>query len=169
MKNVFVCVGGSDPKNFTSKIVEDLYQSNFNGNLHVVFGPGCKNFNGFKVAKPSKINLVVYNKPEKIWEIMSRCDLSFNAAATIQYELACIGIPSINIAIAKHQLDTAKYFEKYGCSHSLKSGFTKKELTNLFQYLNRNTNERKKMSLRGKKLVDGKGIFRITKLITELN
>ena len=84
------------------------------------------------------------------------------------YELACLGIPTIFIPINKEQKILSNEFQKKGFGMSFEFfGNNFPELERKIIVLN-NYKKRLKMFQSGRKIVDGKGVFRIGKIINEL-
>ena len=99
---------------------------------------------------------------------MEDADLGIGAAGSMTWERAYLGIPSIVSIISKNQEMIAKSMEKNGCVYNV--GWTKnttilnyEKIFKKIQIMDLNL-----MSSKNKKLIDGKGISRVSKKILSL-
>jgi spore coat polysaccharide biosynthesis predicted glycosyltransferase SpsG len=166
---IFLCLGGSDKNNVTSKIVNYLINLDSSVKIDVVLGPNhifLKEFtNSLLDSNP---NIRVHDVSWKIWNFMIECDLAITSAGRIPYELAATGTPSICVPLVEHQELTANAFQAKGTTIKLSSSFSEKEFQNAIKKVMEDKELRIKMSLRGKKIVDGRGLERISKIISSL-
>jgi spore coat polysaccharide biosynthesis predicted glycosyltransferase SpsG len=102
VKNIFMCFGGTDLRNFTPRAIDILHKLQ-QFTFHVVVGDP----ENFKSAEFN--NIKIYEKPCKISEIMLQCDLAVAAAGSMTYELASLGIPSNLITQADNQEKIAQF------------------------------------------------------------
>ncbi len=95
VKNILVTFGGSDPQNYTDRILEMIKKSEYNNyNFTIVLGKSKSNISELmKYNKYPNINMLydVKNMPE----LMSNTDIAITSRGRTGYELAILGIPSI--------------------------------------------------------------------------
>ena len=173
--NIFINQGGSDPFGITCKILEFLLSAKdkfHRFNFHIIIGGALKkrNMNQLKkVRKKLSDNFIFYNNIpiEKMFEIMSICDLAITAAGNTLYELAYLGIPVIIIGHHKRHDAVANIFQQKKCALNLGIGtfLEKEDFLNSFQILVGDYSLRKNYSENSKKLIDGKGLERVTRII----
>lgn len=98
VSKVFICFGGADPQNYTSRILEIISTSQYaDYDFTVVIGSANKNadkllqYNSFDHIK------VLFNV-DNMAELMSKCDIAVTSRGRTGFELAFLGIPTISIA-----------------------------------------------------------------------
>lgn len=95
VKNIFISFGGSDPQNYTDRLLDIIKKDKYIGyKFKVVIGRAKQNID----------KLLLYNEYENIEvlydvgnmpEIMSNCDIAITSRGRTGYELAILGIPTI--------------------------------------------------------------------------
>lgn len=168
IKDVMITVGGSDNNSITNKLCE--YIKDFNFNVHVIVGPSFKK-ESIKKLKDLSIennNILLYFNANMI-EVMKKCDIAISACGSTIYELMACGIPSLGIIVSDNQEQIAVKLH------------AKEVILNLGWYMNLNKQvikdsiesliitKRNTMSKYGKSIIDGKGVYRILKVINEYN
>ena len=88
-------------------------------------------------------------------------------AGRSQYNATAVGTPAFVINQAEHQQTKARFVEKSGAAINLGLG-KKYDVEKLRKALGLRKPELESMSLKGKKLIDGRGIFRVTEAMTKL-
>tara|TARA_B110000495_G_scaffold169927_1_gene157472 strand:+ start:74 stop:1024 length:951 start_codon:yes stop_codon:yes gene_type:complete len=166
IKKILIIFGGNDQNNITKKILKYFLDKKYN--ITIVIGPSYKYLKSIEkiIMKNKKIKL--FQNKKNIAELYIKQDIIISSAGITAYELASLGIPSIFMPMDKYQMKTAKQMELNG--FGINYGYWNNNYEKLDQTicLISNYNIRKKMSICGKKLVDGKGLERILKKIEEL-
>ena len=148
---------------FQKKLLKIFFDTNYE--ISLVLGPSYKYAKTvFKILKNQK-NFKVYNFSKNLPKLLSSQDLVLSSGGIITYELACLGIPCIFFPTEIFENNTAYSFAKNG--FGLNYGFWDNDPTKITKkilFLD-DYNKRKKMFRSGRKMVDGKGLFRITKNI----
>jgi spore coat polysaccharide biosynthesis predicted glycosyltransferase SpsG len=162
-KNILITMGGSDPDGQTERILNALLNLNLNLNLEVVIGIAYKDLRFTNYELRFKIHHDVSNMAE----LMMKVDMAFVAGGITLYEAASVGLPVIVIAQDKYQALTAGEFQKKGFGiylgmfNEVSEDLIQKECIELLD----DYNMRKAMGDIGKKLVYGKGVFRVAEII----
>ena len=168
VSEIFVCMGGSDPGDITREVMRILAELKLNLKITVVLGPAYSKLAAIKLSTlPLAEKVSIRNVSWRIWEHMFECDVAITSAGRMPYELCAIGTPSLLIPIIEHQEYTAETFQSRGAAINLTSSF-KTELGDRLQTLIESKRLRKEMSMRGKQLVDGRGLKRITGIMSSL-
>jgi len=168
VSEIFVCMGGSDPGNITREVMRILAGLKLKLKTTVVLGPAYSKLAAIELSKlPLAEKVSIRNVSWRIWEHMFECDVAITSAGRMPYELCAIGTPSLLIPIIKDQERVAETFQSRGAAINLTSSF-KTELSDKLQILIESKRLRKEMSLRGKQLVDGRGLKRITGIMSSL-
>lgn len=98
VKKVLVTFGGSDPQNYTDRILNLISQNGYSGyEFTVVIGKSKKNADRL-LAYNDRPNVKVIQNIRNMAEIMSNCDMAITSRGRTGYELASLGIPTISIA-----------------------------------------------------------------------
>lgn len=170
-KKILVSFGGGYSEEIFPKILTALSSLNFRGKISLIVGPAYENSLKLTSSFKKFSNLNIYHNPSerKLSELILGADLAVTSAGNILYELASLGLPSVAIPTIKHQVYTAHAFQKYGVH--INTGFNPpiSKLTSNIGTLLIDYQKRKKMSVLAKKIVDGRGLERVKKIILKLN
>jgi len=165
--SIVISMGGSDPFDLTTTIVNSLLHIE-NLRLSVILGPFFQNTKKLKKMIRSSQNISFHESPSKMWKLFSNADIAISNGGNTLFELACIGIPTICIPTVKHEIKYTEKFNSQNFSLNLKLREKNSHLiTSSVLNLINNTKLLKTMSYNGQKMVDGKGLFRVTKKILE--
>jgi len=171
IKSILVFLGGSDPDNQTSKVLNALSHPSFSHiHVDVVLGINHKfvaNINSLALIR--KRTKIFQNIPS-LAPLMNTADLMISGGGVITWEKMCIGLPSIVISIANNQIEMNKSLMEAGyinyIGHYL--DVTEENIILKLQQLLSKKELLKKQSKIGKRLVDGLGINRISRNILDL-
>ena len=92
-KTFFVCFGGSDPYNFSKKIVEFLLKEVKLCNVNLVLGDGYDHKSDFK---SNQVNIFKSLDAADLIRLIKKSDIAILPASTIMLEAFCVGIPVIS-------------------------------------------------------------------------
>lgn len=167
--NILVSMGGGDLQSLTYKVLKALSALSETEELTYRILPGVdaspyrqciltealRNFKGSYEFHSSKNSVAA----SMLW-----ADLAITGGGLTKYETAVTGTPSIIIPQIKHQEELAKLFAQEGSALFLgpSDGVAEETITPAVERLLRDESLRAEMSSRGKKLVDGKGVERVT-------
>lgn len=170
--NIIITVGGSDPYHMTEKLINYVsMESEFNNRVfHVIIASGFTNKEEIKNLSDKYRNIVTYENPCRMSEIMLKSDLAIVAGGSTLYELVACKVPIIAFCYAENQKMQVEVMEKQAL---IKNIGDYKELEyeffyNVYKEMVENTDERKKMVKMSKDLIDGKGTERIVSKIKKL-
>jgi UDP-2,4-diacetamido-2,4,6-trideoxy-beta-L-altropyranose hydrolase/UDP-4-amino-4,6-dideoxy-N-acetyl-beta-L-altrosamine N-acetyltransferase len=132
-KQLLVNMGGVDVDNITEKVLDELKISNLPNDLHitVVMGgaaPYLENVKSKAITLPCKTEVKV--DVGNMAEIMANSDIAIGAAGSTTWERCCLGLPTIQIVIAKNQQFLA---ETLACRNIVKLAKEIKEITYLLE------------------------------------
>lgn len=168
VKNILVTLGSTDPFNLTPKILNTLNGVNKNFKITAIIGRFFNNFPEVKMLSrkmDKEVNLV-YDPPQMV-KLMLTSDLAISGGGVTLYELAATGTPTLALHLADDQVRNVKAMSEAGVTINLGAG-NKKNMNVLRKEIVRLMEDyklRKKMSIRGRKLVDGNGAKRVAKII----
>lgn len=112
--SVFICMGGSDPKNKTTQIVRSL-KNNTDligkiGTINVVAGSSFTSRDELlKEIVDSPIDIAIQTNSQEISKQMTDSHFSIVSCGTMVLESCSLGVPTIGIVLADNQAPTAEY------------------------------------------------------------
>jgi spore coat polysaccharide biosynthesis predicted glycosyltransferase SpsG len=168
-RRIFVCFGGSDARGFTPKAVEAL--RGFGGvALEVVLGAYTDERVDEEVLGMGSELVRVTKAPERISDIMSKCDMAVAAGGVMVYELAALGLPTVTVTQAENQRLSASYLERKGLMRNAGdwSGFDPERLKAEVSALMGDANLRKEASSRLLSAVDKNGAVNAASAILKI-
>ena len=106
---------------------------------------------------------------ESLIDPLKQADLAITSGGNTHFDRLCSGVPGIVVNQLLHQTETSQKVMDYDATLDL--GYYKyvseQNLLNQFDNLMLNKSSRKKMSEKGKSLVDGKGLYRVSEIIVD--
>jgi len=120
-KNVFVCFGGSDPKEFSYKVVRSLLQVDKVEKIFVILGAANKgeSLRSLQEKNPEKILLLRNLSAGELLDIMLKSYLAIVPSSTILYELCCSSTPCLSGYYVENQRRIHDGFEKKEAIYSM--------------------------------------------------
>ena len=163
IKKILLTFGGVDSNNLSKKLLKQFYDTDYK--ISLVLGPSYKHEKTIQDIPKNHKNIKIFNFSKNLSKLLSSQDLVLSSGGIITYELACLGIPCIFFPTEIFENKTTKSFTKKG--FGLNYGFWDNDPTKIQKkiFFLDNYDKRKEMYCRGRKIVDGKGLLRITKKI----
>ena len=110
IKNILISMGGSDIKNVTYDVLQQL-DSNFN--VVVVLGSvSPHNVMIENYAKDKNIEVIV--NADNMAELMLEADLAIGASGSTNWERLCLGLPSLIFTVAENQIKFSRILDRLG-------------------------------------------------------
>lgn len=175
---IMITTGGTDKFNLSAKICKNLINEfkklNMNNiKIQLIVGKYNSNIEELKALENLNNNIQLLYNISNISNIMLENDIAISAGGTTLYELCFCKIPTICFAFADNQLDGT---EEFGNSNTMinvgdvREDINKKvqSITEKIVELANNYKLREKLSQLEGKVVDGKGVNRIGKIIMGL-
>lgn len=171
LRDIAVTFGGTDCIETTSKVVEALTLWRPDVRKHIVLGGG---FAGRErlldmLSMRSDSSFVLHENLPTLAPLLSSCDAAFTCGGNTLYELACVGTPSLVLYEERHELETARAFERLGFGVCLGSGAEASAIpirTALAAF--DDPGARQAQCEIGKDLVDGAGTARILQILRNI-
>ena len=161
--HLLVTFGGSDPWGLTEQFVDSAPIMRNRPQTRIIIGP-C-----FGSDRVSKLDEIVRNldhcqlvvSPPSMWEHYCWADMAVTATGLTKYELAYAGVPSVHVSGDQAARETNKTFsERLSIADlgplSCQTDFAQRMDTGIEDY-----GYRKRVFVRGKELLDGRGSQRI--------
>ena len=95
VNNVMVTFGGTDPNNFTEKVIDSILSTNYEGRINVILGLGYDGLERLIEKYESNQSIQIYQNVSNISEFMFQADLIFTSAGRTMYEVCSLGIPTV--------------------------------------------------------------------------
>lgn len=107
VNNILITFGGTDPNNYTEKVLHALNNNHISNNIeiNIILGLGCENLEKLEKDIISlNLNISIKHNVNNISKYMYEADIAFTSAGRTVYELASIGIPTIVLAQNEREL-----------------------------------------------------------------
>ena len=161
--NILISFGGADPGGNTLKALDILEKAEFKGRADVVIGPLFKRKEGIRKAiEKRRYRCLLHKNLKGIEKLMFNADLGIVGGGTTMMEMCSVGTPVVVIPQNKREMAFALIFENKKAVKVLKKSENAKALVG---NIIKNKSVRKTLSKNAKRVIDGKGIKRITDIL----
>jgi len=178
VKNILVTTGATDNYGFVKSLCGFWLKKKFYPSIkkHIVIG-------GMYKQKESVINMldkdnsfIIHEGISDLSALMKKTDIAISAAGTTVYELLAMGIPSVIMSFADIQNTAQELIPAISWAGDIRDDLDSDELSAdavarvslLVKELIESRSIRLNMSKQAFKCVDGKGIYRIAKIIRKI-
>ena len=166
-ESALITMGATDPQELTLSLTQLILNEKKNLKLTVLTGHKAVNSSQFDelASKFKSLNLSgpVSNMAKTLWEH----EVVVCSGGITLHEAVAVGTPAFVINQVEHQQVKARFVEKSGAAINLGLGNQYKK-EKLRETLTWGKPALESMSVKGKKLIDGRGIFRVAEAITKL-
>lgn len=166
-KKILVTLGGSDPHNVTERIIEAVRLiADIPVEVVVVVGGSNPHAARLKEAASGSAIRLVYDVANMA-EWMAWADVAVSGGGTTALELAFMGLPSLLVELSDNQKAVAAALERVGAVKDLgwHVDLTPDRIVQALVGLLQDPQERRQMTQRGRRLVDGKGAERVVGIL----
>jgi UDP-2,4-diacetamido-2,4,6-trideoxy-beta-L-altropyranose hydrolase len=167
-RNVLVTMGGSDPDNITSFVIESLKKVSI-PDLEVIAVTGSLNPHHEILQKMVKDlpNFLLKENVTTMPELMAWADVAISAAGSTCWELAFMGVPAMIYPTAETQSANAEFLNRAGITRDIGKSYPDEiETAHIITHCLESRDVRKEMSQISQKAVDGKGTQRVVNALT---
>lgn len=169
VKNILLTFGGSDPQNYSERILNFFLKNNFEQNIVLIVGPGYPEGNLRKLQlKNLPANFSIKSKVTNMKRYMEACDICLCSSGNTLVELLACGIPCLVFPQTDRELNHAKEFHNRKVITLIKRNFSDDDLRLKIDRIISDEDLRKKISVLAQKYIDGKGINRILKILLNI-
>lgn len=117
VKRILVFMGGSDPKNFTGKVLESLTQLNhFCFQVDLVVGKQSPHRQSLKDYCERIPNFQWYENVENMADLMVQADFAIGGGGTTTWERCALQLPTIIVSLAANQSPIAQAIADQGAA-----------------------------------------------------
>lgn len=163
-RRVVVYFGGADPDGLTLRTLEVLADLRFEHlEVDVVLGTATAHCDEVESLAAVRGRTRIHSNLPSLAGLLLDCDLAVGGAGATSWERACLGVPSVVVALAANQLDNGEALERAGAARYLGAidQVTDQGLRDAVDGLVTDASARRSMARRGSELVDGWGVFRV--------
>jgi UDP-2,4-diacetamido-2,4,6-trideoxy-beta-L-altropyranose hydrolase len=169
IRNVMISLGGSDPNNITTAILQRLIEIGIpeNWEFNVVVGsssPWYLDVVQTCRGMPCKCN--VLRNVTYMADLMSRADIAIGAGGGTAWERCYMGLPSLVVNLANNQNYIVDGIVRHGAALELDIHSLGESLRSCLSLLTNDQNLLYQMSCKARQLVDGKGVSRVVSLMS---
>jgi len=162
VRNILVCMGGSDPSNLTVKVLRALNALGEKMNVTVVVGPAYSSISGIRgVASRSKHNVKIRNNldAKEVLDLMLGSDIGIASCGISAWEMGATGLPMLTLCQSKLELEEVKIGEYNLAIHlGLGKKINEQKITLNAEKLIKDKNLREKLSKEGMRVINGDGL-----------
>ena len=164
-RKMLVTLGGSDPENVTEKVLQALRQLPLaEWEATVVVGGSNPNVGQLcDLINVLQLPIHLEHNVANIARLMAWADMAISAAGSTAWELACMAVPSLLIAVADNQRPIAEHLDRAGTAINLgwHQTLTICDIIRALRELSVSGEQRRDMAQRGRTLIDGHGADRV--------
>jgi UDP-2,4-diacetamido-2,4,6-trideoxy-beta-L-altropyranose hydrolase len=161
---VLVTMGGSDPTNITSRVLEALGLVRINElETIVVVGGSNPHADSIQLADRGAKNINLRRNVTNMAELMAWADVAVSSAGTTCWELCLLALPSLLIDVAENQSALARELGRLRCAIHLGTPdeLSAEQIAGQVEKLLGSEEMRRALSIRCRELVDGLGAQRV--------
>jgi len=169
-RRILVVMGGSDPQNVTSRVIQALEFADGNQvGTTIVVGSSNPHFTELQqAAARSKAKLQLVRDPQSLPDLMADADVAISAAGSTCWELCLLGLPALLIDIAPNQTALARELHQRRCAIYLGDpSVAPQTIAQQLHSLIASQQCRKTLSQNCRELVDGNGARRVVSALRE--
>jgi UDP-2,4-diacetamido-2,4,6-trideoxy-beta-L-altropyranose hydrolase len=168
VQSVFVNLGGGDSRKYYSRVLEGLRL--WAHELEVVGVPGFVGWGQQRLEEMDWYPLHFRWEYASPGRFLFRADLAITGGGLAAYEALCAGTPLLALSHDSLQQVTVNAFAAAGACINLGPGnnLNPTQLAEVLSNLDIACNERKLLSSKGRKIVDGRGVERVSEIVRQL-
>jgi len=167
---ILIAMGGSDPENFTRRVIEALENvREFRLEILAVVGGSNPHLAEIEtVTARSRHSIRLAKDAKNMPDLMAWADVAISAAGSICWEFCALALPALLIPVASNQDAAADSLQCLGAAKLFSGGrqFCPEELAREVFGLITSSSERQSLSQRAHTLVDAQGASRVVALLS---
>ncbi|MGE5403937.1 MAG: UDP-2,4-diacetamido-2,4,6-trideoxy-beta-L-altropyranose hydrolase [Candidatus Saccharibacteria bacterium] len=163
-RKILVTMGGADPQNTTSKVIEAVTSVDQNFKIKVVIGSTNPHFKELQMMLDDIDNDVqMICNAQDMSELMAWADIAVSAGGVTAWEMAFMGLPNLIIVLAENQIGNVDKLTALGAARNLgwHENLTAQTIADNLEEIICDQYMRDDMSHKGRMLIDGNGPARV--------
>ncbi len=168
---IIVTMGGSDPQNITLRVIQALIKINAPLDVKIIVGSSNPHMDIIQHSiRSAPFSMYIQQNAKNMADLMAWADLAISAGGSTLWEMAFMGLPAITISTAENQRNVAQKLHDMGTVSYIGwyDNLTELKISKEIKRLIYSRKNRAKMSVLGKKIIDGKGVEKVIREITSL-
>lgn len=170
-RRIAVSLGGTDPANITSLVLDALdHKAAAGWKALVVAGAANPRAAELKARAKTGSKIHVIRRPSSMARLLVWADVAILAGGVTVWEALALGVPSVGIAVAENQVQAAEALDRDGLWRYLgqASAVDIHRIGEAVKNLLADTGARRRLSETGQALVDGQGAARFADALARL-
>lgn len=165
----FVALGAEDKWGYTLKAIDAVRKSPIKFETHIAVHADWPHLETAKRLIGNHPRVHLYEDPSFFPQLLSRADLALVGASLVTYELAYLGIPMLTVALSAEQQSIGDACAKRGISEHLGTAevLSPELIMNRIEFWMERDQELEDRGIKGQKLVDGRGKFRVLERVSK--
>jgi spore coat polysaccharide biosynthesis predicted glycosyltransferase SpsG len=176
IQRILISTGGADDRNFTPQLIDIVAGVPFEHEVmvNVIVGPAFKNKALMKECiegKNGRPSFSVIENPHEMARFFLQADLALVTGGTVMFESVACGTPTIVLCSYEHQVPQATWLADKDVIENLgffPNSIEGKKLEPAITAIDHNIDRRRHMCLKGKAIIDAKGIYRVVGIIEQI-
>lgn len=165
---LLVTMGGSDPEDLTSRVIQALLLAGLNElAVTILVGGSNPNFSRLQEqAKAANVRAEFLRDVSDIGSVMAGADAAVSAAGTTCHELCLLGLPALLVDVSDNQNPIARELDRRECAiHIGGRHIAPDKLSEGIKLLIGSQHLRASLSNHARQIVDGRGAHRIVSVL----
>jgi UDP-2,4-diacetamido-2,4,6-trideoxy-beta-L-altropyranose hydrolase len=165
IRSVFINLGGGDGRRFFPALLDGLRR--WKQGLQVTAAGG---FGNWKPDAPLSSEIRWARPEEPVWELFFEADVALTAGGLSSNEALCCGTPLLALSYDGYQQVTVSALAREGLCVNLGLGdlLDAGRIPSILERLEENLDQRETMSAAGKRRIDGRGAWRVSRILEGL-
>lgn len=116
---IFVCFGGADPCNITSRALRGILASGYAGRISVALGPGYQGIDEMRSLAGEECRVVLHQGVNFLAPLMSSADVAITSGGTLMCEAIALALPVLVLPTIEHEVAIAESYKTEGLVASI--------------------------------------------------
>lgn len=169
-RRILIFLGGGDPDNQTAKVLRSVNSlTTLDLEIKVIVGPANPHYKSIEhEARSTRHKIDLIKASRHMPQLMNWADVAICAGGSTCWELSFMGVPMLNMSIARNQLEIVSGLTKIGASINLgwHEQVEEGHIANELETICFDSYKRKNMSQIGQQITDGYGCERVISYMT---
>lgn len=171
VEEIIISTGGADGRGFATQLMGALQHLSFKCHVNVMVGPAYTNSAEVKDAAEhisGRAQFSVVDSAPNMADYLMAADVALVTGGTVMFESAACGTPAVVVCSYEPQVPQAQWFHQQGTAVNLgyfAETVDQERVARAVEELASQPLRRQEMSIAGKKLVDGQGLYRFVEII----
>jgi spore coat polysaccharide biosynthesis predicted glycosyltransferase SpsG len=169
-EKLFVCFGGFDYGDLTFKVASALVELDVSQHVSVVVTSLYPHVSRLReLAANTPVRVAVHEQPDNFARLLSECDIACVSGGLTMFQTLSIGVSVVAISQYEHQRQTIEDFKPFGAYVDAGAGdrFDGHRFKEVLAGLVSNAAQRRELGDNARRMVDGRGLERVVRLVAD--